>query len=109
MTVAGSKLNIERSMSDPPATLCMAPSIPQLLEYSLSPPRGPDCCVSTTNAWPIHIKCQLPARVISIGMGHADGWIPVPELSFIRNIPEEFMSPSIAAPWFMPAICRMSC
>src|SRR5437763_247108 len=72
--VAGSRLTIDRSITLPPEpTFRTALSIPQLVEYSLSPPLGPDCCVSTTKACAIHIRCQPPAFCISIGIGHADG------------------------------------
>ncbi len=50
----------------------------ELGEYSLSPPRGPDCCVSTRNAVPMNIVFQFPKCIMSMGMGHEAGFCGSP-------------------------------
>src|ERR1700691_3349214 len=91
--VAGSRLSIS-CVSDAalaPAR-CSAVAMNQLVEYSLSPPRGPDCWMSDTKAVPIKVAFQLPNCVISMGIGHDAGFADVPEAKPIRNMPGAFIS-----------------
>ncbi len=53
----------------------------QLVEKNLSPPRGLDCCVSTTNTFPWNINIQLPFIDISIGAGTEFGSALVPDVA----------------------------
>ncbi len=72
--------------------------------YSLSPPRGPDCCVSTRYPWPINIRFQDPAFGASIGICQDCGFILVPDAVFIRYIPASFICMPWLMPWSIPAI-----
>src|SRR5438034_11320870 len=65
---------------------CCADAMPQFVEYSLSPPRGPLCCVSTRKAWPMYIKVHELLRCMSIGEGQASGLRLVPEARLIRYV-----------------------
>ena len=71
------------------------PACPGLVEYSLSAPRGPVCCVPTRKACPIHISLHRPTLVSSIGIGHADGCTAVPDDSPIKNRSAADMPPLI--------------
>src|SRR5579884_2204963 len=75
-------------MNVPPPALCENVPMAQLADHSLSPPRGPACCVSTMNASPMNIMCHDPVMVISIGICHDRGFMLVPDDSSIRYIPE---------------------
>src|SRR5579864_1318610 len=86
---------------------CPKAAMNQLVENNLSPPRGPDCCVSTRNAVPMNIAdhpCPGDAMVIFIG---ADcGFADVPDARFIRYMPESLMPPPMP---FIPGISGISC
>ena len=78
--VAGSRLSISTVSNAPFApALCSADAMNQFVEYSLSPPRGPDCWMSETNAVPMNMAFQFPNCVISMGMGDDAGFADVPE------------------------------
>lgn len=51
----------------------------QLVEKSLSLPRGPLCCVSVMKALAWNMSVQLPCVVMSIGVGVDDGSRLVPD------------------------------
>jgi len=98
--VAGSRLNMDWNIRLPLPILRSADTMNAFGEYSLSPPRGPDCCVSTIKAWPMSIKFHEPTRGMNMGMGQDCGFKLVPEAMFIKNIPAAF----ICIPRFMPGI-----
>src|SRR5271166_448389 len=75
----------------PPHRLCPAENMKAFGEYSLSPPRGPDCCVSTRNAVPMNIRSHEPARVISMGMAQDAGFRLVPDAVSMRYMPASFI------------------
>src|SRR3569623_492424 len=81
------------SMMLPEPNLWIAEPMIQFAEYSLSPPRGPPCCVSARNPWPMIIVFQEPSLGINIGMGQLSGLRLVPDAIRIRYIPASFMSP----------------
>ncbi len=71
---------------------CWADAMNQFGEYSLSPPRGPDCWMSDTNAVPMNMTFQLLSCVISMDIGSDAGLADVPEASPMRYMPASFMS-----------------
>src|ERR1017187_6518950 len=84
--VAGSRLSISSVSNAPFApALCSAEAMNQFVEYSLSPPRGPDCWISDTKAVPMNMAFQL--AICFMGMGYDAGFADVPEASPIRNMP----------------------
>src|SRR6516164_9346883 len=103
--VAGSRLNMDWNITPPLPTLCSAEIMNVFGEYSLSAPRGPDCCVSTMNACPMSIRFHDPRRGMSIGIGHDGGFKLVPDAMFMRNMPAAF----ICIPWLIPGISMGSC
>src|SRR5580658_3874714 len=82
-------------------TLCSAEAMNQLVEYSLSPPRGPDCWISARKAFAMNMVFQLPRWVVTIGIGQAAGFAEVPEARFMRNMPAAFMSVMFIAGMFI--------
>ena len=91
--VAGSRLSINTDSNAPFAPArCSAVAMNQFVEYSLSPPRGPDCWMSDTKAVPMNVAFQLPNCVISMGIGHAAGFADVPEARPMRDISAGFIS-----------------
>ena len=63
----------------------------QFGEKNLSPPRGPFCCVSMTNACPIHMRFHWPVWVMIIGICHEYGFNAVPDDIFMRYMPARFI------------------
>ena len=54
-------------------------------------------------ACPIHIKFQLPARLITMGMGQSLGWNDVPELWPSRKSVAEFVGAIRIFEWSVTA------
>src|SRR6185437_721116 len=81
--LARSRLNIARNVSCPGPHARCAIGINQLVEKNLSFPRGPLCCVSTTNALAWNISIHSPRIVISIGVGVEFGSALVPDEAWL--------------------------
>src|SRR5580704_7033941 len=98
--VAGSRLSITSNSNaafDPSG--CWNAPMNQLVEYNLSPPRGPDSWVSTTKPLAMNIPSQPDPRLVRIiGMGHDSGLTDVPDARFIRYMLASFIA------MFMPCI-----
>ena len=77
-TVAGSKLSIVRKVIVPFPSLRCAMGIIQLVEKSLSRPRGPVCCVSLRKAtpWNISIQSRFIVMIMSFGVELGSASVP---------------------------------
>ena len=67
--VPGSKLNIVRAVNTPAPIRRCAIGISQLVEKTLSSPRGPLCCWTFKNPTPWNMNIQLALSRMSIGVG----------------------------------------
>src|SRR5262245_6900718 len=93
-----------RSVSSPgPSDRC-AMGINQLVEKTLSPPRGPLCCSKLRNASPWNMNIHAPELNISMEFGTEPGCTLVPELECSRIVSMKLGCAGLSA-WCIPGIC----